>query len=232
MVIEQVDGIRLVWSLLSSKSKKIQANATWALVPLVANVKDSGEMVRNFTGGLELVLKLLKTDDHDVLAAACAALAVIGRDTENLNVLTDYQYVPQLAKLLKSNDVNIQENLLDALATCCRLPQNRAKLGKLGVITSLASYLLSPEMKVQRAEAKALYELSKNSYNCVTMHESGITNFLLNCTRMEDVELQDAAAGCLSNMRNTVLQAETYHLINKGFEAVEDEEVPFDLSKT
>jgi len=56
-------------------------------------------MVRSFVGGLELVISLLKSDNIEVLAGICAAVACIASDEENLAVITDHGVVPMLAKL-------------------------------------------------------------------------------------------------------------------------------------
>lgn len=61
--------------------------------------QDAGEMVRSFVGGLELIVSLLKSDEKEVLAAVCAAIANIAKDEENLAVITDHGVVPMLAKL-------------------------------------------------------------------------------------------------------------------------------------
>lgn len=61
--------------------------------------QDAGEMVRSFVGGLELIVSLLKSDDQEVLASVCAAIANIAKDEENLAVITDHGVVPMLAKL-------------------------------------------------------------------------------------------------------------------------------------
>ncbi len=62
-------------------------------------MKDSGETVRNFVGGLELIVSLLKSNEIDVLASVCAAIAEIAKDEENLAVITDHGVVPMLASL-------------------------------------------------------------------------------------------------------------------------------------
>jgi len=56
-------------------------------------------MVRSFVGGLELVISLLKSDNIEVLAGVCAAVACIASDEENLAVITDHGVVPMLARL-------------------------------------------------------------------------------------------------------------------------------------
>ena len=59
-------------------------------------------MVRSFVGGLELIVSLLKSDDQEVLAAVCAAIANIAKDEENLAVITDHGVVPMLARLTQT----------------------------------------------------------------------------------------------------------------------------------
>ena len=56
-------------------------------------------MVRSFVGGLELIVSLLKSEDKEVLASVCAAIANIANDEENLAVITDHGVVPMLAGL-------------------------------------------------------------------------------------------------------------------------------------
>ena len=55
--------------------------------------------MRNFVGGLELIVSLLKSNEIDVLASVCAAIAEIAKDEENLAVITDHGVVPMLASL-------------------------------------------------------------------------------------------------------------------------------------
>ncbi|VEL07139.1 unnamed protein product [Protopolystoma xenopodis] len=56
-------------------------------------------MVRSFVGGLELIVSLLKSNNLEVLASVCAAIAKIANDEENLAVITDHGVVSLLARL-------------------------------------------------------------------------------------------------------------------------------------
>jgi hypothetical protein len=94
-----MDGVRYLWSLLKNNNAKVQAAAAWAICPSIKNIRDSGETVRNFVGGLELIVSLLKSNDIEVLASVCAAIAEIAKDEENLAVITDHGVVPMLASL-------------------------------------------------------------------------------------------------------------------------------------
>ena len=82
---------------------------------------------------------------------------------------------------------------------------------------------------MHRATARALFELSKDPHNCVTMHRAGVVQPLLgegiggggvpNSSRFlphflfspldlvgsTDTTTQEAAAGCLSNIRRLAL---------------------------
>lgn len=62
--------------------------------------QESGELVRSFVGGLELIVSLLKSKDVQVLASSCAAIAEIAKDEENLAVITDHGVVKLLSNLV------------------------------------------------------------------------------------------------------------------------------------
>lgn len=62
--------------------------------------KDSAELIRMLVGGLELLVKLLRSDHLQVLASTCKAIATIATgDEENLAVMTDQGVVSMLARL-------------------------------------------------------------------------------------------------------------------------------------
>ena len=98
-IIDNYDGVRLLWSLLKNNNWQVEASAAWAICPCIENHKDAGEMVRSFVGGLELIVNLLRSERYEVLAAVCAAIAQIAKDEENLAVITDHNVVPMLSNL-------------------------------------------------------------------------------------------------------------------------------------
>ncbi|KAK9889780.1 hypothetical protein WA026_007157 [Henosepilachna vigintioctopunctata] len=214
-IIEDCDGVRLIWSLLRNSSKKVQANAAWCLVPCIRNAKDSGEMVRSFVGGLELVVHLLESDDPEVLSCVCAAIAEIAKDKENLAVISDHGVVPRLVDLVRTDNQFLRQHLAAAIGNCCAWGINCKLFGRFGAITPLVGFIAEGNSDVQRTTAMALHALSENQFNCITMHESGVVNFLLKAVGSKDYVLQEAAAGCLANIRKLALEAETNHLIKK-----------------
>lgn len=56
------------------------------------------------------------------------------------------------------------------------------------------------------------------------MHESGVVPFLLKAVSSTDWKLQEAAAGCLANIRKLALEAETVHLIRNPPESDGEDE--------
>ena len=45
VIIDKLDGVRLLWSLLKNTNPEVQASAAWAICPCIENAKDAGEMV-------------------------------------------------------------------------------------------------------------------------------------------------------------------------------------------
>lgn len=79
-------------------------------------LQESGEMVRSFVGGIELIVKLLHSPDSRVVACICAALAMVATDQENLAVVTDLGVVPILAKLATTAGVRSESAIYKNLA--------------------------------------------------------------------------------------------------------------------
>ena len=72
-------------------------------------------MVRSFVGGLELIVSLLKSEEREVLASVCAAIANIANDEENLAVITDHGVVPMLARLTNTVSASPAHNKANGL---------------------------------------------------------------------------------------------------------------------
>lgn len=62
-------------------------------------------MVRSLVGGIQLIVKLLKSPDRRVVACTCAALAMVATDEENLAIVTELGVVPILADIVKTAEV-------------------------------------------------------------------------------------------------------------------------------
>uniref|UniRef100_A0A8D2LV74 Armadillo repeat containing 4 n=1 Tax=Varanus komodoensis TaxID=61221 RepID=A0A8D2LV74_VARKO len=207
-IIDRLDGVRLLWSLLKNPHPDVQASAAWAICPCIENAKDAGEMVRSFVGGLELIVNLLKSDNKEVLASVCAAITNIAKDEENLAVITDHGVVPLLSKLANTNNDKLRCHLAEAISRCCMWGRNRVAFGDTKAVAPLVRYLKSSDSAVHRATAQALYQLSEDPNNCITMHENGVVKLLLGMAGSTDETLQEAAAGCIANIRRLALATE------------------------
>ncbi|NXN56925.1 ARMC4 protein, partial [Rynchops niger] len=208
MIIDRLDGVRLLWSLLKNPNPDVQASAAWAICPCIANAKDAGEMVRSFVGGLELIVNLLKSKNKEVLASVCAAITNIAKDEENLAVITDHGVIPLLSKLANTNNDKLRRHLAEAISNCCMWGSNRITFGETKAVAPLVRYLKSKDPSVHRATAQALYQLSEDPNNCITMHENGVVKLLLAMVGSTDETLQEAAAGCIANIRRLALATE------------------------
>ncbi|XP_061614319.1 outer dynein arm-docking complex subunit 2 [Phyllopteryx taeniolatus] len=199
-IIQELDAIRWVWSLLKNPSPDVQSSAAWALCPCIENAKEAGEMVSSLMGAMELVIDLLKSSNDDVLASMCAVIAQIAKDKYNLAVLTDYEVVLLLAKLTdKPNDL-LRCHLAQAIAQCCTWRNNRATFGEAGVVPHLVHYLKSQDMKVRHSTVMALHQLSKESNNCIIMHGEGVVKPMTHFAGADDQKVSKAATECLRNI--------------------------------
>jgi len=211
VIIDKLDGVRLLWSLLKNTNPEVQASAAWAICPCIENAKDAGEMVRSFVGGLELIVSLLKSERTEVLSSVCAAIANIARDEENLAVITDHGVVPMLAQLTNTQDDRLRRHLAEAIARCCAWGNNRTAFGREEAVAPLVKYLHSDDPLVHRATARALHQLSEDPDNCNTMHMVGVVKLLMRMVGSSDEILQEAAAGCIMNIRNLAQANEKKH---------------------
>ncbi|KAG4080617.1 hypothetical protein HA402_006218 [Bradysia odoriphaga] len=110
-ILEEMDAVRLIWSLLKNPNPRVQAYAAYALCPCIENAKDSGDLVRSLVGAMELVVGLMKSTDTLVLSAVCSAIATIAKNKENLAILSDHKsgVVPFLLETVGSKDRELQE---------------------------------------------------------------------------------------------------------------------------
>lgn len=206
--MDELDGTRLLWSLLQNPCTHVKAHASWALCEYIQKDENSGKVIRSLVCALELVASLLKSTDHIVLASTCALISHIAKDEYNLAILTEYNVIPQLARLVHDKDEHLQEHLASAIASCATYGTNTQKLGELRTITPIVRYMASTNKDLHRTAATALQNLSTDPFNCVTMHQNGVVPFLLEAIGSTDRILQSAAANCLRNIRKLTLDAE------------------------
>uniref|UniRef100_A0A8C5CUQ7 Outer dynein arm docking complex subunit 2 n=1 Tax=Gadus morhua TaxID=8049 RepID=A0A8C5CUQ7_GADMO len=102
-------------------------------------------------------------------------------------------------------DDRLRRHLAEAIAGCCMWVSNIESFGEVRAVAPLVRYLKSQDRAVHRATAEALFQLSKSPNNCITMHESGVVKPLLVMIGSTDDVLQEAAAGCLGNIRRLFL---------------------------
>ncbi|CAH3119587.1 unnamed protein product [Porites lobata] len=135
-----------------------------------------------------------------VLICANKAITNIGKDRENLSILTDYEVVPLLIDLVNTEDEELKRWVAEAIATCSGLEKNIKSFSP--VIVPLADSLKrSSDVAVKRAVAWALEKLSRDQYNCYFIHQHDSLKTLLTLTGSTDERVQEAAAACIKNMR-------------------------------
>lgn len=202
--ILHTDGLRLLWSLLKFLDSDVVAAAAEAISECVVDEEESADIVRSFVGGLELITSLLRSDDRQVLISVNKAIISIGRDRENLSILTDYEVVPLLISLVYTKDEELKRWVAQAIATCSGLDKN-VKSFSSAVVPLANSLKRSSGVAVKRAVACALERLSLDPYNCFIIQQHDALKTLLALTSSDDERVQEAAAGCIKNMRTNTM---------------------------
>ncbi|XP_072308414.1 outer dynein arm-docking complex subunit 2-like [Eucyclogobius newberryi] len=203
VIIEQRDGMRLVWSLLKNPSPEVQSSAAWALCPIIRNGKDQdGQSMRSLIGGFHLLIKLLESTNNEVLASICGVIATLAENKDkNVALLTEYGVVPLLANLTRTTDARLQRSLAEAIGYCCMWNKNCAAFRKAGAVAPLAQYVKSPDTEVHKTAVVALYHLSKDEHNCIILHSKGVVKPLLELSGHNDKDVAFMAAECVKNIR-------------------------------
>jgi len=153
------------------------------------------------------------------LTEVCNLIGVIALDEENLSVLTDYGVVPALARNTNTPNKVLMSALSFAIGRCCLRWQNRSAFGKNDCVANMVSYLKHKDQNVNKRVSVALYELSRYAANAITIHESGGVMLLLPLIGDDDEEVQEAAAGCVNNLRKIALANDmhrTHHSKSRG----------------
>ena len=198
----ELNGVRILWSLMKSPHSAVQAAATRALVPFLKN-ENAPSIVRTFVDGLDLLVGLLKSNDPEVQASACMAISEVAKDQENLAVMTDLGLVELLSRLLSSKLDSVRKPLADAIGVSAQWSNNRRRFGEEGAVDPLVSYLRPPSQnkEVHAATAKALKALSEDIENSNKLRHAGVVDYLLIMVSSRDSDLQMAAAVAIRNIR-------------------------------
>lgn len=208
--MEDLNAVRLMWSLLRHPNTKIQIHAARSLCSYIGSAENAGVIIRSFVGGFQIIIALLKSKDIAVLAAICGLIAKIAMDLENLAILSDYGVIVLLAKLIHTDDDLLRENLAAAIASCAPYGRNIQEFGELRILMPLVGFLSSTNSSVHRTTSLALERLSTDIANCVTMHQCGVAPFLSELISTVDKLAQKSASKCLENIRNMALTAEKH----------------------
>ncbi|CAB3976879.1 Armadillo repeat-containing 4 [Paramuricea clavata] len=205
--ILQLDGLRLLWSLLKSSDEEVMSSGAVALASVCAYPEESANAVRSIVGGIELLMTLLACMDLTkckVLICLCEAAVSIAKDAENRSILIDYDLIPVLLRLSESENKILRYYVTCLISRCCESPKERS------VFSRCIPYLIEGlgheyGEHVHCASICALNKLSRDFENCVFLRESSTTKILMNLLASSNERIQDAAAECLSNVRKSMM---------------------------
>lgn len=203
-IIRKCNGIPMMVKLLTGTNQELLVNVTKA-VGACAIEKENMKQIDELDG-VRLLWSLLKNTSPDVQASAAKALCPC---IENANeagemVRSFVGGLELVVSLLKSENKDV---LASVCATIAQIAKDEENLAVIEYQLKV-KYLHSESLNVHRATAQALFHLSKHEQNVVTMHEAGVVQLLLDMVGSHDEALQEAAAGCIENIRRLALSKE------------------------
>ncbi|KAG8257582.1 hypothetical protein J6590_046270 [Homalodisca vitripennis] len=150
--------------------------------------------------------------EHKLMDSISRCLSFVSRTMKHKTLGSQTEYPFGYTRIIHpcptNEDDTLREHLASAIANCCSWSNNCYEFGRLGAVTPLVGYMMSKERRVHRTTALALCQLSQDPFNCVTLHQSGVVPYLLKTIGSPDEVLQEASAGCLSNIRKLALASD------------------------
>ncbi|CAF0915822.1 unnamed protein product, partial [Didymodactylos carnosus] len=194
-------GLQELWTLLRLGSPRVQIGAGWAIRNCLAAIENHGELVRSFDGVFYLLLATLNIEDVHLLAATCAIIAEVVKDSNNLQILTDLGVVYKLSRLPHLEDPVLRKPFCDAAANLLELPKNRTDFSNRHVLSAMRAYIELRDSILNQPLTKAIYDLSRIPSNCILLHDVGAAPGILKLIADEDPNTQEKSALSLRNMR-------------------------------
>ncbi|XP_028402892.1 armadillo repeat-containing protein 4-like isoform X2 [Dendronephthya gigantea] len=205
--ILQLDGLRLLWSLLKNPDQEIVASSAAALASVCVEPEESANAVRSIVGGIELLMSLLSATElkrYKVLICLCEAAVSIAKDAENRSILVDYDLIPVLLRLRESKSKILRYFVTSLISRCCESSRER------NVLSQCIPYLIEGlgddfDEHVHCVSISALNKLSHDFENCEFLRNNNTPKILMNLLASSNEKIQDAAAECLSNVRKSIV---------------------------
>eukprot|EP00455_Lapot_gusevi_P041329 TRINITY_DN4782_c0_g1_i3.p1 TRINITY_DN4782_c0_g1~~TRINITY_DN4782_c0_g1_i3.p1 ORF type:complete len:331 (+),score=55.38 TRINITY_DN4782_c0_g1_i3:27-995(+) len=223
--IAELDGLRLLWSLLRSQCQRVTLHAAGALATCLLLVDNLDLAARSLTSGLPLLVELLAlplpspsssstSDSSDLSTAAllksniCACLCTLTQHSSMVDILIDNQLLTALVGLTQEYTVLLKsvsplpKNLAVLIAASLTTQERQVCYRELGGVVGLIRFLSSPDPILLRATTLALQQLSCEGMSCIAMLEAGAVPSLVKLLGFaDDIILQEAAAYTLQHIR-------------------------------
>ncbi|XP_073085131.1 outer dynein arm-docking complex subunit 2 isoform X4 [Manis javanica] len=221
---------------LNSENEQLQEHCAMAIYQC-AEDEETRDLVRLHRGLKPLASLLNNTDNKKRLAAVTGAIWKCSISKENVTKFREYKAIETLVGLLTDQPEEVLVNVVGALGECCQEYENRVLIRKCGGIQPLVNLLVGinqallvnvtkavgacaaePEsmMIIDRLDGvRLLWSLLKNPHPDVKASAAWAlcpciqnAKLLLDMVGSPDEDLQEAAAGCISNIRRLALATE------------------------
>ncbi|KAG9340125.1 hypothetical protein JZ751_022051, partial [Albula glossodonta] len=178
---QEYKALETLVSLLTRQPEEVLVNVVGALGECAQNPANRA-VIRKW-GGIEPLVDLLTGTNQALLVNVTKAIGACATETENMAIIDQLDGVRLLWSLLKNPnpdaDDRLRRHLAEAIARCCMWGSNKVSFGEAGAVAPLVRYLRSKDALL-----------------------------LLAMMGSTDDVLQEAAAGCVANIRRLALANE------------------------
>ncbi|XP_045918658.1 outer dynein arm-docking complex subunit 2 isoform X2 [Micropterus dolomieu] len=218
---------------LSSDNDELQMHCASAIFKC-AEDKQTRDLVRKYKGLQPLVSLLSKADNKQLLAAATGAIWKCSISMENVAKFQEYKALETLVGLLTDQPEEVLVNVVGALGDFAQIPANKAIIRKSGGIKSLVNLLTGTNQALLVNVTKAVGACATDMDNMAIIDQlDGVrlvwsllknpsadvqssaawalcpciqnAKPLIHIMGSDDETLQEAAAGCVRNIRQLAL---------------------------
>ncbi|KAI0987542.1 hypothetical protein GJ496_007604 [Pomphorhynchus laevis] len=200
-LVNDRDALQKLWSCLKDESMELRISAARAATKCLQRIPESQIKIRQFIGGIHLLVSLLKCQSVDVLTAVCDLISEVAKNDYNLGILTDYNVLGAISKLMSTTNVHLRGSIGLALAQCVRNNTNKKAFASALSIQPLIKFMNTDDERIWRGVSCALRELSKCPSNCMTIYNTNPVEHLLKMVASCNEDTSYDAAMCLRSLR-------------------------------
>ncbi|XP_029866543.1 outer dynein arm-docking complex subunit 2 isoform X2 [Aquila chrysaetos chrysaetos] len=209
-------AIEALVGLLSDQPEEVLVNIVGALGECCQ--EQINRTIIRKCGGIPPLVKLLTGTDQALLVNVTKAVGACATEPENMMIIDRLDGVRLLWSLLKNPNPDVQASAAWAICPCIENTKDAGEMVRsfVGGLELIVNLLKSKNKEVLASVCAAITNIAKDEENLAVITDHGVVpllsklanTLLLAMVGSTDETLQEAAAGCIANIRRLALATE------------------------